>query len=233
MFNKTYPIALSLVLIAACQTTPADTDVAKDLAIQAVEDKSPKEFNSAGLDDFEMASIDNGVEEATPSPTVVEGEGPNVADASVEPIIEEAVSTLSYPSLQLRRGESLAHFARWSGVPVEEIASSSGLELDGEYAVGQEIILPISQESLAEVEKARDTHRVKRVEGYLASRGGSDKSDFYTVKTGDTAWSIAKSQQRLPLWLLESYNPNVDLDKLRPGQELMVPVLSDTVVDAE
>jgi len=33
--------------------------------------------------------------------------------------------------------------------------------------------------------------------------------------------------------LLETYNPSVELDRLRPGQQLMVPVIADIVVDAE
>ena len=54
-----------------------------------------------------------------------------------------------------------------------------------------------------------------------------------TVRTGDSATSIAREQMGIPLWLLQTYNPDADLDRLRPGQELMVPVLADIVVDAE
>jgi LysM repeat protein len=71
-----------------------------------------------------------------------------------------------------------------------------------------------------------------RVEGYLASRGGSVGTDFVKVRTGDSAWKIAQDNQGIPVWVLEAYNPSVDLDALRPGQELMVPVLADVVVDA-
>jgi hypothetical protein len=132
----------------------------------------------------------------------------------------------------LRRGESLAHFARWSELPVEEIAAASGLPLDGAYAVGTEVFVPLTGEALARVETRREAHATQRVEGYLASRGGSVGSEFVPVRTGDTAWDIAQRQQGIPVWLLEAYNPSVDLDRLRPGQELMVPVLGDVVVDA-
>lgn len=132
-------------------------------------------------------------------------------------------------TFQLRRGETLAHFARWSGFPVEDIAKFSDLTLDGDYPVGTTIRLPVSGEQLAEIQDKREEHLKKRVDGYLASRGGSVGNEFYTVHTGDTAWSIAKDDYGVPVWLLEAYNPSTDLDHLRPGEELMVPKLADTV----
>jgi LysM repeat protein len=138
-----------------------------------------------------------------------------------------------YAIYTLRRGETLAHFARWSGVPVEEIAEASGLDLAGSYAVGTELRVPVATpEQLGLIDEARESHREVRVEGYLASRGGSVGTDFVKVRTGDSAWKIAQDNQGIPVWVLEAYNPSVDLDALRPGQELMVPVLADVVVDA-
>jgi hypothetical protein len=83
------------------------------------------------------------------------------------------------------------------------------------------------------VEEGRERHRTARLDGYLAARGGTVATDFHAVRTGETAWSIARDMQGIPVWVLEAYNPSVDLDALRPGQSLMVPVLADIVVDAE
>ena len=134
---------------------------------------------------------------------------------------------------ELRRGESLAHFARWSGLTVETVADSSNLSLNGDYPVGTLITIPLTPDELASLEQGRDAHHIKRVEGYLASRGGSDGSEFYQVQTGDNAWVIARTRFGIPVWLLESYNPAVDLERLKPGQQLMVPVIDDVVVSAD
>ena len=72
-----------------------------------------------------------------------------------------------------------------------------------------------------------------RVDGYLASRGGSVGTETYRVKTGDSAWGIARNQGGIPVWLLGDLNPSVNLERLRPGMELELPVLADVVVDAE
>ena len=55
---------------------------------------------------------------------------------------------------------------------------------------------------------------------------------MYGLPGSPSAWAVAQKGYGFPVWLLEAYNPSVDLDRLRPGQELMVPVLADIVVDA-
>ncbi len=168
-------------------------------------------------------------------------EAPNsqvVADVELPVETEEGVAETAEALppgrwFELRRGETLAHFARWSELPVEDVALWSGLDLDGAYAVGTQVFLPVTGGALSQVELSRADHREVRVDGYLSLRGGSVGNDFYQVRTGDTAWGIAKNNQDIPVWLLEAYNPSVDLERLRPGDELMLPVLADVVADAE
>jgi LysM repeat protein len=152
------------------------------------------------------------------------------------PLKEEVATTdnlLVMFEFDLRRGETLAHFARWSGLTVETIADSSNLSLNGTYPVGTRITLPLLADEVGQIETNRDEHHIKRVEGYLASRGGSSGSEFYQVRSGDNAWVIARSRYGIPVWLLEAYNPSTDLDSIRPGQELMIPVIDDVVVSAD
>ena len=183
-------------------------------------------------------------EAPTPAPepvTVSTEEALEIVLAEVAPPADE-VEILDEPSeaplptyaeFSLRHGESLDHFARWSGLPVEVVAEASGLDLSGAYVAGTPIRVPVEGEARSTLESSRDRHHTKRAEGYLASRGGTLGNEFVTVKTGDSAWSIARDQQGIPIWLLETYNPSVELDRLRPGQQLMVPVIADIVVDAE
>lgn len=134
------------------------------------------------------------------------------------------------PTFTLRRGETLAHFARWAELPVEVIAEHSELDLRGTYPVGTEVSVPLDGGDVAALVLARDAHHIERAEGYLRGRGGTVRSDFVTVSTGDTAWGIAHGRLDIPVWLLETYNPSTDLDQLRPGQELMYPVIGEDEV---
>jgi len=129
----------------------------------------------------------------------------------------------------LRSGETLDHFARWSGVPVEDIAAQSGLSLGKLHDVGTELVLEVDDDLRAAIDLARDGHHAARAERYLARRGGLVDHVEYHVRTGDTAWAVANDNGDVPVWLLEGLNPSVDLDRLRPGQTLSLPVTADMV----
>lgn len=206
---------LSALALVACGDTPRPVDRVETAALGETL-QSTVEVDAIAVDD------------ATPTSDAVAPIAPAPSDtvATVDDEILDAVFTL-------RRGETLAHFARWAELPVEDLALSSSLELDAVHPVGTEVRIAVTPEERGEIERRREAHRVRRVEGFLAGRGGSDGIGFHTVRTGETAWGIAKSHHGIPVWVLEAYNPSVDLDALRPGQELRLPLLGETVVDAE
>lgn len=152
--------------------------------------------------------------------------------ASAEPSLEPAEPEIPMHTFELKRGESLHHFARWSEQPIEEVARLSDLALDGSYAVGTQVKLQLTPEDRSRVEARRDAHHQTRAVAYLDSRG-PHSTGFYTVKTGDTAWKIAQSTEAVPVWLIESMNPSVDLERLRPGEELLVPVFVDVTASLD
>jgi len=77
----------------------------------------------------------------------------------------------------------------------------------------------------------RDTWLAGKVERYLSRRGGVVGLADRRVGTGDTAWSIAREQGRVPMWIVEYYNPDTDLDRLGIGDQLTLPVFADTVAE--
>ncbi|MFK7929551.1 MAG: LysM peptidoglycan-binding domain-containing protein [Myxococcota bacterium] len=208
-----FPLALAL---AACGESPSVShrSVSDTAEVEALSDATVAQTEvDAPLIDLDDGSLDE----------------PIVAETTVEELGTEPVIGSRYT---LRRGESLAHFARWSELPVEDIAEASGLSLGEVLHVGTTVIVPVSGEDQLALERRRDDHRTARVTAYLESRGGAAFTEFHSVRTGETAWSIAKDSGSLPVWVIESYNPATDLENLRPGDSLLVPVIADVVVEA-
>ena len=135
-----------------------------------------------------------------------------------------AASTPSTSTFHLSSGETLSHYALWSGVSVEDIAQESGLDSSGVYSIGTPIRLSLTPELASSVESARSE--------YLQNRFHEWSEDYFiydylhSVSSGDTAWSIAL-EHGIDLWHLESSNPDVDLNALRPGQTILVPILEE------
>jgi len=219
---------LAILVATACSTVE---EVPQQREALALADATVQHQRS--VPDASVASHDDSKLTLT-SPDMLLDVVPSSASASSTPVVEELVEPEPAPvaTFRLRHGETLHYFAKWSGLPVEVIAEASGLDLAGNYAVGEEVVIPSTGVDIAAVETAREAHWNRRIEGYLASRGGALGSDFHTVATGETAWSISRESNGIPVWLLASYNPDVSLDALRPGEKLLVPVLADIVVDA-
>jgi membrane-bound lytic murein transglycosylase D len=47
----------------------------------------------------------------------------------------------------------------------------------------------------------------------------------YTVKPGQSVWTLAYDIHAIPIWLLQQQNPEVDLSKLHAGQSLVIPLV--------
>jgi LysM repeat protein len=49
----------------------------------------------------------------------------------------------------------------------------------------------------------------------------------YIVRRGDSLWTVTQRYARLPMWLLQQYNPDTDFGDMRPGTELTVPKVEE------
>jgi membrane-bound lytic murein transglycosylase D len=53
-------------------------------------------------------------------------------------------------------------------------------------------------------------------------------TERHTVRSGESLWVLTQKRRNLPVWLLRQYNPDVNLEELRPGTELTLPLLEAT-----
>jgi hypothetical protein len=152
-----------------------------------------------------------------------------------EPVIDESVAIESPAeppsvSIEVRSGESLVLLADFAHGRAEDVADLNGIGVKDAIVPGQTLRVPTSD---AEAFGARrDAWLAGKVERYLSRRGGVVGLADRRVGTGDTAWSIARAQGRVPMWIVEYYNPDTDLDRLGIGDQLTLPVFADTVADA-
>jgi LysM repeat protein len=188
----------------------------------------------------ELASIESEPIEikVVPALTMV-AEADPILEPIHEPIHEE--EPLPTTGIQVRHGESLAHLAHWSGVTIETLADLNSIDLTHTLYPGQSLLLPTVHRDEVDLQRARETHRDTQLDRYLTQNGGLLGVTTHQVHTGETAWSIVRDADvvgriRMPLWVLSAFNRDSDLDRLRVGQTLYLPVLGDSVeelVEAE
>jgi LysM repeat protein len=151
----------------------------------------------------------------------------SVPEAPVAIVREPTAPTVS---VTVRSGESLVLLADFAQVRAEDIADLNGFDVKDAIVPGQSLRVPAADGG--DFTARRDTWLAGKVERYLSRRGGVVGLADRRVGTGDTAWSIAREQGRVPMWIVEYYNPEVDLDRLGIGDQLTLPVFADTVAEA-
>jgi len=45
----------------------------------------------------------------------------------------------------------------------------------------------------------------------------------HRLRRGESVWVLAQQRYQVPVWLLRQYNPELDIDRLRPGVRLVFP----------
>ena len=135
--------------------------------------------------------------------------------------------------ITVRHGETLVVLAGQAGCLAEELATLNGLDVSGALRPGQPLLLPVDRVDGETLRSKRDEALAARLDRYLRARGGVAGVRTHRVRTGETAWAIARDGADLPTWVLAAYNPDVDLDRLRIGDSLQVPVLAELVAEAD
>ncbi len=131
--------------------------------------------------------------------------------------------------IRVRAGETLDHFARWSDSTVEELAVANEIEVQTPLVPGQALLLPLYSSDLDSFEKERKADAEARLARYISSHGGLAGIAAHEVKRGETGWRIAKREAKVPLWVLGAFNTSVNMDSLRAGDTLYIPVLGEAL----
>ena len=87
---------------------------------------------------------------------------------------------------------------------------------------GRKIKLDLSHVTAAQfVAARREYHRHLQEEFFAAHRIAGTEN--YSVKHGESLWTIAQQHGDLPIWLVAQYNPDVDFNDVRPGTTITLP----------
>ena len=130
--------------------------------------------------------------------------------------------------VRIRHGDSLYELAKWSNTQIDIIESLNGVDTNDELTVGGGLLLPMTKTEQVEFKNKRSLSVESKRERYLLRHGGLSQLKSHRLKQGQTVWRIARESGGIPLWLVQSYNPEVDLNRVQVGQSIVIPVLGST-----
>jgi len=88
--------------------------------------------------------------------------------------------------------------------------------------LGRALKLDFSRVDRAQFEQRRRAwHQQLQAEYFAVNR--ITGTEVYVTRRSDSLWSLTQRNARMPIWLLQQYNPDVDFNALRPGTQIVLP----------
>jgi membrane-bound lytic murein transglycosylase D len=126
----------------------------------------------------------------------------------------------------VQTGETLGHFSGWTGVDSQTLRRLNRLNKNAQVTVGRKIKLDLSKVTAAQFVAARTEYHHHLQEAFFAAHRIAG-TENYTVKRGESLWTVALQHGDLPMWLVAQYNPDVDFHDIRPGTTIALPQVVD------
>jgi membrane-bound lytic murein transglycosylase D len=126
----------------------------------------------------------------------------------------------------VQAGETLGHFSDWTGIDSQTLRRLNRLHKNAQVTVGHKIKLDLSKVTAAQFVAARTDYHHHLQEAFFAAHRIAG-TENYTVKRGESLWTVALQHGDLPIWLVAQYNPDVDFHDIRPGTTIALPQVVD------
>lgn len=161
-------------------------------------------------------------------PVTAEASGPAVGPgAGVPPPQADAIDlAVRDGSVRVIAEETLGHYADWLGVSAARLREINRMKYGQAVLLGKTLKLDFSRVPQEEFEQKRRDFHARLQAAFFAQRRILG-TEVYIVRRGDTLWSITQRYAGVPVWLLQQYNPDLELGALRTGAQLVVPRLED------
>ncbi len=125
-------------------------------------------------------------------------------------------------TIRVTGDETLGHFADWLGVSTAYVRAINHLKFRRPVLIGQRVKLDFRKVSREAFEtRRRQYHRELQASYFAAHRIVG--TEVYIARPGDSVWTLTQHATQMPLWLVQQYNPDVDLAQLRAGTQIVMP----------
>ena len=120
--------------------------------------------------------------------------------------------------------ETLSHYAEWASLSVRKILKANKLKRGKFIAYNKKIRVPLNRVDPEKFEERRQEYH-KGIQEDFFNNYQVSKLVVRNVEKGETLWEICNDQYFIPFWLLNGYNPGKNIQALKVGEPLIIPII--------
>lgn len=124
-------------------------------------------------------------------------------------------------TIEIQEAETLGHIAEWLDVRASRLRQLNGMRYATPLETHRRLELDFSRVDRTEFERRRLEHH-RALQTVFFERFEITGTRIHMIRRGDSIWNLSRNAG-IPSWLLQQYNPDLDMAALRPGARLTVP----------
>jgi membrane-bound lytic murein transglycosylase D len=163
--------------------------------------------------------------------TAAAASAPPAAPSVAPPMVRDAPAPAADPSdygvaqddtVEVQAAETLSHYAEWLQVSAEALRRANGWPRQRALVLGQRVRLVFDQVARDEFTARRNAFHSGLQQDFFSRYRVADVTE-HRLRPGESVWLLAAQKYKVPVWLLRQYNPQLNLDQVRPGTRIVFP----------
>jgi len=125
-------------------------------------------------------------------------------------------------TIEIQAAETLGHYADWLNLRTQRLRDLNGYAFRQPVVIGRRLRLDLSRVT-AEQFTARRLAYHRELQEVFFARYRIAATEVHEFRSGDSLFLLSLNRYKVPVWLLRQYNPDLDLDQVRPGTRVVFP----------
>ena len=116
----------------------------------------------------------------------------------------------------------MGHYADWLELKTQRLRDLNGYAFRQPVVIGRRVKLDFSGISPEEFADRRIAYHRELQEAYFTRYRVTD-TQIHQLRRGESVWLLTQRRYKVPVWLLRQYNPELNLDRVQPGDQVVFP----------
>ena len=125
-------------------------------------------------------------------------------------------------TIEIQAEETLGHYASWLNIRTQKLRDLNGYAIRKPAVIGRRLRLDLTRVTADQFSAKRIDYHRELQETFFARYRIAD-TKVHKFRRGDSLFVLSLRRYKVPVWLLRQYNPDLDLDRIKPGTSIVIP----------